>query len=118
MGQIKVNSPHPPISCDIFFLLSEMKRYLIFLKVDKNGYAQHLDVCGRLCIEKQTFVDNCNPLHYAQTRGVKGKIKGFLSPNSAPHSKSITVHSIHSIHSPYIHKHSPYIHLRFTLFHV
>ena len=52
--------------------------YLNLQKVDKNGYAQNMDLCGHLFIEKKTFIDNCDPLHYAQTWGVKSHISHFI----------------------------------------
>ena len=52
MAQIKVNSPPPLFRGTNFFGSVWWRGILIFLKVDKNGYAQNLDVCGHLCIEK------------------------------------------------------------------
>ena len=41
-----------------------------------------MDVCGHLFIEKKLFVNKCDPLHYAQTWGVKSfhrlSIKCFI----------------------------------------
>ena len=52
MAQIKVNCPPPLFHGTSFFGSVWWRGILIFLKLDNNGYAQNLDVCSHLCIEK------------------------------------------------------------------